>query len=122
MSKISYYTDKGLKDLRQKLDHLKDIERPNASKAIGEARDKGVLSENAEYDAAKEAQGMLEMEISKLEETLSNARIIDESKLDSSKILIHSTVKIKNLTNSATMKYYPIRIMFMLYSLKNGES
>ena len=105
MSKISYYTEKGLKDLRQKLDHLKDIDRPLASKAIGEARDKGDLSENAEYDAAKEAQGMLEMEISKLEETLSNARIIDESKLDSSKILIHSTVKIKNLTNSATMKY-----------------
>tara|TARA_B100001063_G_scaffold189653_1_gene180406 strand:- start:12 stop:485 length:474 start_codon:yes stop_codon:yes gene_type:complete len=105
MSKISYYTEKGLKELRQKLDHLKDIERPLASKAIGEARDKGDLSENAEYDAAKEAQGMLEMEISKLEETLSHARIIDESKLDSSKILIHSTVKIKNLTNSATMEY-----------------
>ena len=105
MSKISYYTEKGLKELRQKLDHLKDIERPLASKAIGEARDKGDLSENAEYDAAKEAQGMLEMEISKLEETLSNARIIDESKLDSSIILIHSTVKIKNLTNSATMEY-----------------
>ena len=105
MSKISYYTEKGLKELRQKLDHLKDIERPLASKAIGEARDKGDLSENAEYDAAKEAQGMLEMEISKLEETLSNARIIDESKLDSSKILIHSTVKIKNLINSAIMEY-----------------
>ena len=105
MSKISYYTEKCLKELRQKLDHLKDIERPLASKAIGEARDKGDLSENAEYDAAKEAQGMLEMEISKLEETLSNARIIDESKLDSSKILIHSTVKIKNLVNSATMEY-----------------
>ncbi|MDC0034278.1 transcription elongation factor GreA [Flavobacteriaceae bacterium] len=105
MSKISYYTEKGLKELRQKLHHLKDIERPLASKAIGEARDKGDLSENAEYDAAKEAQGMLEMEISKLEETLSNARIIDESKLDSSKILIHSTVKIKNLTNSAIMEY-----------------
>ncbi|MDB3874408.1 transcription elongation factor GreA [Flavobacteriaceae bacterium] len=105
MSKISYYTEKGLKDLRQKLDHLKDIDRPLASKAIGEARDKGDLSENAEYDAAKEAQGMLEMEISKLEETLSNARTIDESKLDSSKILIHSIVKIKNLTNSATMEY-----------------
>ena len=105
MSKISYYTEKGLKELRQKLDHLKDIERPLASKAIGEARDKGDLSENAEYDAAKEAQGMLEMEISKLEETLTNARIIDESKLDSSKILIHSTVKIKNLTNSAIMEY-----------------
>ena len=105
MGKISYYTEEGLKELRDKLDHLKDVERPRASQAIGEARDKGDLSENAEYDAAKEAQGMLEMEISKLEETLSNARIIDESKLDSSKILIHSTVKIKNLTNSSTMKY-----------------
>ena len=105
MGKVSYYTEKGLKELREKLDHLKDVERPRASKAIGEARDKGDLSENAEYDAAKEAQGMLEMEISKLEETLSNARIIDESKLDSSKVLVHSMVKIKNLTNSATMEY-----------------
>ena len=105
MGKISYYTEKGLKELREKLDHLKDVERPRASQAIGEARDKGDLSENAEYDAAKEAQGMLEMEISKLEETLSNARIIDESKLDSSKVLVHSKVKIKNLTNSATMEY-----------------
>ncbi len=105
MEKISYYTEKGLKELREKLDHLKDVERPRASQAIGEARDKGDLSENAEYDAAKEAQGMLEMEISKLEETLSNARIIDESKLDSSKVLVHSKVKIKNLTNSATMEY-----------------
>ena len=105
MGKVSYYTEKGLKELRNKLDHLKDVERPRASKAIGEARDKGDLSENAEYDAAKEAQGMLELEISKLEETLSNARIIDESKLDSSKALVHSTVEIKNLTNSAVMKY-----------------
>ena len=105
MGKISYYTEEGLKELRDKLDHLKDVERPRASQAIGEARDKGDLSENAEYDAAKEAQGMLEMEISKLEETLSNARIIDESKLDSSKVLVHSMVKIKNLTNSATMRY-----------------
>ena len=105
MGKISYYTQEGLKELRDKLDHLKDVERPLASQAIGEARDKGDLSENAEYDAAKEAQGMLEMEISKLEETLSNARIIDESKLDSSKVLVHSMVKIKNLTNSATMQY-----------------
>ena len=105
MGKISYYTQEGLKELRDKLDHLKDVERPRASQAIGEARDKGDLSENAEYDAAKEAQGMLEMEISKLEETRSNARSIDESKLYSSIILIHSTVKIKNLTNSATMKY-----------------
>lgn len=102
---INYYTQEGLDKLRAELNQLKDVERPNASKAIAEARDKGDLSENAEYDAAKEAQGMLEMEISKLEETLSNARIIDESKLDSSKILIHSTVKIKNLTNSAIMEY-----------------
>jgi len=105
MEKISYYTEKGLKELREKLDHLKDVERPRASQAICEARDKGDLSENAEYDAAKEAQGMLEMEISKLEEILSNARIIDESKLDSSKVLVHSKVKIKNLINSATMEY-----------------
>ena len=105
MGKISYYTEEGLKELRDKLDHLKDVERPRASQAIGEARDNGDLSENAEYDAAKEAQGMLEMEISKLEETLSNARIIDESKLDSSKVLVHSMVKIKNLTNSATVQY-----------------
>ena len=105
MSKVSYYTEEGLKKLRQELNQLKDIERPKASQAIAEARDKGDLSENAEYDAAKEAQGMLEMEISKLEETLSNARIIDESKLDSSKVLVHSMVKIKNLTNSAIMEY-----------------
>ena len=105
MSKISYYTEKGLKKLRKKLDQLKDIERPRASQAIAEARDKGDLSENAEYDAAKEAQGLLELEISKLEETLSNARIIDESKLDTSKVLVLSTVKIKNLNNSASMEY-----------------
>ena len=105
MSKISYYTEKGLKKLRKKLDQLKDVERPRASQAIAEARDKGDLSENAEYDAAKEAQGLLELEISKLEETLSNARIIDETKLDTSKVLVLSTVKIKNLNNSASMEY-----------------
>ena len=105
MSKISYYTDKGLKKLRKKLDQLKDVERPRASQAIAEARDKGDLSENAEYDAAKEAQGLLELEISKLEETLSNARIIDETKLDTSKVLVLSTVKIKNLNNSASLEY-----------------
>ena len=105
MSKISYYTEKGLKELRQKLDHLKDIERPLASKAIGEARDKGDLSENAEYDAAKEAQGMLEMRISKLEETLSNARVIDESQLDNSKVLVLSKVTIKNQLNGMEMNY-----------------
>ena len=105
MSTVSYYSAKGLKKLKKELNYLKDIERPRASQAIAEARDKGDLSENAEYDAAKEAQGMLELEISKLEETLSNARIIDESKLDSSKALVHSIVKIKNLTNSAVMEY-----------------
>lgn len=105
MGKVSYYTEKGLKELRQKLDYLRDVERPRASQAIAEARDKGDLSENAEYDAAKEAQGLLELEISKLEETLSNARLIDESKLDSSKVLVLSKVKIKNLLNSTTLEY-----------------
>ncbi|WP_103865242.1 transcription elongation factor GreA [Aquimarina sp. I32.4] len=105
MSKVSYYTAEGLKKLRDEVGQLKDIERPKASQAIAEARDKGDLSENAEYDAAKEAQGLLEMRISKLEETLANARLIDESQLDMSKALIHSTVKIKNQTNGAEMTY-----------------
>ena len=105
MSNVSYYTPEGLKKLKDELNHLRDIERPKASQAIGEARDKGDLSENAEYDAAKEAQGMLEMKISKLEEVLSNARLIDESQLDVSKILVLSKVKIKNQTNGMTMNY-----------------
>ncbi len=105
MSKVSYYTAEGLKKLREELNHLKDVERPNASRAIAEARDKGDLSENAEYDAAKEAQGMLEMRISKLEETYANARLIDESVLDTSKVLVHSNVKIKNQTNGMVMSY-----------------
>ena len=88
MSKVSYYTEEGLKKLRAELNQLKDKERPKASQAIAEARDKGDLSENAEYDAAKEAQGMLELRISKMEEVLSGARIIDESQLDTSKALI----------------------------------
>ena len=105
MSKVSYYTAEGLKKLRDELNHLKDVERPKASQAIAEARDKGDLSENAEYDAAKEAQGMLEMKISKMEETLANARVIDESQLDTSKVLALSTVKIKNQTNGMEMTY-----------------
>ncbi|MGJ8665611.1 MAG: transcription elongation factor GreA [Patiriisocius sp.] len=105
MSKVSYYTDEGLKKLRAELAQLKDVERPKASNAIAEARDKGDLSENAEYDAAKEAQGMLEMRISKLEEVVANARVIDESQLDTSKVLIHSTVKIKNQANGTQMTY-----------------
>ena len=92
MSKVSYYTEEGLKKLRQELNQLKDVERPKASQAIAEARDKGDLSENAEYDAAKEAQGMLEMQIARLENTLANARIINESELDTSKVLVLSTV------------------------------
>lgn len=105
MRKVSYYTAEGLKKLREELDQLRDVERPRASRAIGEARDKGDLSENAEYDAAKEAQGMLELKISKLEEVLANARLIDESQLDLSKVLVHSTVKIKNKANGMEMKY-----------------
>jgi len=105
MSDFSYYTAVGLKKLKDELSHLKDIERPKASNAIAEARDKGDLSENAEYDAAKEAQGMLEMKISKLEATLSNARLIDESQLDLSKVLVLSKVTIKNLNNQMQLKY-----------------
>lgn len=105
MSKVSYYTAEGLKKLREELDQLKNIERPKASQAIAEARDKGDLSENAEYDAAKEAQGMLEMRIAKLEEVNSNARLIDESHLDLSKVLVLSKVKIKNQQNGMEMNY-----------------
>lgn len=105
MSDVSYYTAEGLKKLKDELSHLKDVERPKASNAIAEARDKGDLSENAKYDAAKEAQGMLEMKISKLEATLSNARLIDESQLDLSKVLVLSKVTIKNLNNQMQLKY-----------------
>jgi len=105
VSKVSYYTEEGLKKLREELNQLKDIERPKASQAIAEARDKGDLSENAEYDAAKEAQGLLELQISKMEATLSNARLIDESQLDTSKVLVHSRVEVKNKINGAKMKY-----------------
>ena len=105
MSDVSYYTKEGLKKLKDELSQLKDIERPKASNAIAEARDKGDLSENAEYDAAKEAQGMLEMKISKLEAVLSNARLIDKSQLDLSKVLVLSKVTIKNLNNQMQLKY-----------------
>ena len=105
MGKVSYYTEEGLKKLRADLNKLKDIERPKASQAIAEARDKGDLSENAEYDAAKEAQGMLELQISKMEEALSNARIIDESQLDNSKALVLSTVQVKNINTGQIMKF-----------------
>ena len=105
MSGVSYYTAEGLKKLREELDYLKNVARPKASQDIADARDKGDLSENAEYDAAKEAQGLLEMRIAKLEEVHANARLIDESQLDLSKALVLSNVKIKNQANGLEMKY-----------------
>lgn len=105
MSKVSYYTEEGLQKLKDELDHLVKVERPEISKQIAEARDKGDLSENAEYTAAKDAQGMLELKIAKMQELVQNARIIDESKLDTSKVLLLSTVKIKNLKNNKEMTY-----------------
>ncbi|MEX0812375.1 MAG: transcription elongation factor GreA [Chitinophagales bacterium] len=105
MSKISYYTKEGYEKLKQELNHLKTKERAEISQQIAEAREKGDLSENAEYDAAKEAQGMLELKITKMEETLANARILDDSDLDTSKALVLSTVEIKNLKNGAVLKY-----------------
>ncbi len=105
MTKVVYMTEPGLRKLREELDRLVNIERPKISQQIGEARDKGDLSENAEYDAAKEAQGMLEMRISKLQDMITNSRIIDESKLDRSSVQILSTVKLKNTKSGAFMTY-----------------
>ncbi len=105
MTKNKYYTPEGLKKLKEELEYLESVRRPEISKQIAEARDKGDLSENAEYDAAKNEQGMLELQISKLQEEVRNARLIDESKMDASKVLILSTVRIKNLKNNAVMSY-----------------
>ncbi len=105
MSSIKYITEAGLKKLKEEIHQLETFERPSISKQIAEARDKGDLSENAEYDAAKEAQGLLEMRIAKLKDTLANSRIIDESKIDTSKVQLLNKVKIKNLKNAATMTY-----------------
>lgn len=105
MATSKYFTKEGLDKLKAELDKLTSVERKKISMQIAEARDKGDLSENAEYDAAKDAQGMLELKISKLQETISNAKIIDESKLDSSKVLILSTVEVKNLKTGTKMKY-----------------
>lgn len=105
MSDIVYYTEEGLEKLRKELDHLKTTERSNIARQISEARDKGDLSENAEYDAAKEAQGLLEAKIAKMESEFSKARILDESQIDTSKVLIMSKVTIKNVANSMTMTY-----------------
>jgi transcription elongation factor GreA len=105
MSEVKYYTEEGLQKLKDELQYLISVERPAISKQIAEARDKGDLSENAEYVAAKDAQSLLEIKIAKLQELLMNARVIDASKLDSSKVLIFTTVKIKNLNTSKEMIY-----------------
>ena len=105
MSNISYYTQEGLNKLKDELNFLKTKERASIARQIAEAREKGDLSENAEYDAAKEAQGLLELKISKLEEIVANARLIDGSQLDTSKVMILTKVKIKNLKNNQTMQY-----------------
>lgn len=105
MSQINYYTEEGLKKLKTELRELETVQRPAISNQIAEARDKGDLSENAEYDAAKEAQGLLEMKIAKLKEVLSNARLIDDSEIDTSRVFILSTVKIKNVVNGMEMIY-----------------
>lgn len=102
---IGYYTEEGLQKLKDEVRHLKTVERKSATQAVAEARDKGDLSENAEYDAAREAQAMLEVRIAKLEDIIANARIVDETKLDLSKVSILTTVKIRNLNNKAEMKY-----------------
>jgi transcription elongation factor GreA len=105
MTQISYYTKEGLQKLKDELHLMETVERPAISRQIAEARDKGDLSENAEYDAAKEAQGILEMRISKLKNVIANARIIDDREIDASKALILSTVTIKNVNNGAEMSY-----------------
>ncbi|RVU25027.1 transcription elongation factor GreA [Sandaracinomonas limnophila] len=105
MAKLQYYTAEALEKLKAELHHLKIQGRSDMAKQIAEARDKGDLSENAEYDAAKDAQGLLELKISKLEEVVANARILDESTIDTSKVSIYSIVKIKNIKNGATFSY-----------------
>ena len=105
MNQIVYYSTESLEALKKELIELETVQRPKISAAIAEARDKGDLSENAEYDAAKEAQGLLELKISKLKQLIANARILDETKIDTSKILLYSKVKIKNLKNNMEMGY-----------------
>lgn len=105
MGKVTYMTEEGLRKLREELDQLVNIERPQISRQIADARDKGDLSENSEYDAAKEAQGMLEMRISRLQEMIANARIIDESKLDRNTVQILTKVRLKNTKTGAIMVY-----------------
>jgi transcription elongation factor GreA len=105
MANVGYYTEEGLQKLKDELQQLETVERRKCTQAVAEARDKGDLSENAEYDAAREAQALLEVKIAKLKDVIANARLVDESQLDLSKVSILTTVKIKNLKNNATMKY-----------------
>ncbi|MDC9722702.1 MAG: transcription elongation factor GreA [Urechidicola sp.] len=105
MSEVSYYTPEGFQRLKEELEHLENVERPRVSQEIGDARDKGDLSENAEYHAAKEEQSLLELKIAKLKQVFSGARIIDESQLDNSKVLVLSKVKIKNIANNMEFSY-----------------
>lgn len=105
MSKINYMTEEGLRKLKDELEHLEKVERPAISLAIAEAREKGDISENAEYDAAKDEQGMIEMKIAKLQETISNFKIIDNSKIDTTTVRLLNKVKIKNKKNNAVMEY-----------------
>ena len=105
MAKVHYVTEEGLQRLRAELEQMKNVERPAISRQIADARDKGDLSENAEYDAAKEAQGLLEMKISKLENMVATARVLDESRIDLSQVQILTKVKIKNVATKAVMEY-----------------
>ena len=119
MAQTSYMTEEGLAKLKKELDHLTKVERPSISQQIAEARDKGDLSENAEYDAAKEAQGMLEMRISRMEDMVANARVIDESKIDTSSVQILNKVKIKNTKTNAQVEY--MLVSEAEADLKNGK-
>ncbi len=105
MSDKIYLTEEGLKKIKQELDQLRSVERPSISRQIADARDKGDLSENAEYSAAKEAQGLLELRISKLEDKVANSRVIDESRIDTSSVQVLNRVKIKNRKNDMVMEY-----------------
>jgi len=119
MAQVSYMTEEGLAKLKKELDHLITVERPAISQQIAEARDKGDLSENAEYEAAKEAQGLLEMKIARLEDLIANARIIDESKIDTSRVQILNKVKIKNTKNNQQLEY--MLVSESESDIKNGK-
>jgi len=119
MAQASYMTEEGLANLKKELEELTTVERPAISQQIAEARDKGDLSENAEYDAAKEAQGLLEMRIARMEDILANARIIDESKIDTSHVQILNKVKIKNIKNSQQVEY--MLVSESEADIKNGK-